>query len=457
MQLTPETTVGSELLPSSAPSLGQRLVARARHWTGATARKGILALADQALVSGTSFLMAVLLGRFCGPRELGIYSLGFTVIVLLYSALQSLVGVPYTIYVPRMREVERRQYAGGVLAHGGLLALLAMSGLTIAAILNVLGVGTAAAGPVLWMLVVAVPFLLLREFGRRFAFAEMQMAAALALDAIVVVLQLLLVLWLTAAGKLSAVSALAAMAASCGLVGVAWLYSNRGRFVLQRRGVQQAWQQNWPFAKWMLADQTVLVLNSYVPHWLLAVLFGVAATGRFTASAQIFLVLNPLVLGLNNVLTPRMAQAMSAGGASELQRVLRKAAVVIGVTVAGFCVFVLLFGGRILRLYGHDYAGQEGTLAVLALEMLVTNLGMAPSCGLWVRERSRSIFQIRLVRLFLVVVTTLSLAPRCGPIAAAYGLLIGSAVGTALIYWAYRQVLAEEELHLLCAEPESDS
>ena len=121
-------------------------------------------------------------------------------------------------------------------------------------------------------------------------------------------------LWLTAAGKLSAASALAAMAASCGLVGVAWLYANRRRFVLQRGGAQQAWRQNWPFAKWMLADQTVLVLNSYVPHWLLAVLFGVAATGRFTASAQIFLVLNPLVLGLNNVLTPRMAQAMSGRG-----------------------------------------------------------------------------------------------------------------------------------------------
>jgi O-antigen/teichoic acid export membrane protein len=401
--------------------------------------------------------MVVLLGRFCGPRELGIYSLGFTVIVLLYSALQSLVGVPYTIYVPRMRDLERRRYAGGVLAHGGLLALLAMSGLTIAAIVNVLGVGTAAAGPVLWMLVVAVPFLLLRELGRRFAFAEMQMARALALDAIVIALQLLLVLWLTASGRLSAVSAIAAMAASCGLVGVAWLYANRGDFVLRRSGVQQAWHQNWPFAKWMLADQTVLVLNSYVPHWLLAVLFGVAATGRFAASAQIFLVLNPLVLGLNNVLTPRVARAMSAGGASELRRVLRKAAVVIGVTVAGFCVFVLVFGERILRLYGHDYSGQEGTLAVLALEMLVTNLGMAPSYGLWVRERSRSIFQIRSVRLFLVVVTTLSLAPRCGPIAAAYGLLVGSAVGTTLIYWAYRRIVADEVLQSARVAPEPTS
>ena len=110
-----------------------------------------------------------------------------------------------------------------------------------------------------------------------------------------------------------------------------------------------------------------------------------------------------------------------------------------------------------MRLYGHDYAGQEGILAVLACEMFVTNLGMAPSCGLWVRERSRSIFQIRLVRLFLVVVTTLVLAGRCGPIAAAYGLLVASAVGTVLIYWAYRRVLAEEDRQPLCAASESRS
>src|SRR2546429_36531 len=40
-----------------------------------------LALIDQAVVSGTSFLTTILIGRWCGASELGIYALGFSLLV----------------------------------------------------------------------------------------------------------------------------------------------------------------------------------------------------------------------------------------------------------------------------------------------------------------------------------------------------------------------------------------
>ncbi|MHC4252475.1 MAG: hypothetical protein ACYS9X_25430, partial [Planctomycetota bacterium] len=45
--------------------------------TGPTARKGGWAVADQALVSGTRFVTAVMLARYTDPAEFGAYVLAF--------------------------------------------------------------------------------------------------------------------------------------------------------------------------------------------------------------------------------------------------------------------------------------------------------------------------------------------------------------------------------------------
>ena len=434
-----------ELEPASNRSFRERLAVLGRYWFGATAWKAVVALADQVIVSGGSFATTVLIGRLCGPRDLGVYSLAFAIVVLLYTVQQSLVTVPYTIYVHRMQGESRQEYIGGVLAHCGAFSLLSMAGLACAAVVSMLGFGPAELMPVFWMLAATIPFLLLRDFGRRLAFADLRMNNAFALDAVVVALQLMLVGALALAGRLSATTAFAAAGLSCALVGVSWLYSARSQFTLGWIPIKRAWRQNWGFSKWVLADQTATTLNNYVMHWLLAILFGVAATGLFAACATILCVLNPIILGLNNVLMPRVAVAIAEGSATELRRVLWKSTLVVTATTALFCGTLLAFGPQIMRLlYGAAYAGQSQTISILAIDMLVSSLAMAPAYALWARERSRTLFQVRVLRIALAILVSVCLAASLGPIAAAYGLLAGSVVATALIFWIHYKMPAVE-------------
>lgn len=427
-----------ELESPADASLGKRLGGFVRYWYGATARKAAVALADQVVVSGGSFLTTVLIGRLCGPRELGIYSLAFAIVVLLYTVQQSIVTTPYTIYVHRMHGRRRRLYNGGVLAHCGLLALVSSAGLAVAGAFSMLGVGPAEASPVFWALAAAIPLLLLREFGRRLAFADLRMNSAFALDAIVVGIQVTLVGGLALVGRLSATTAYIAAGLSCGAVGAIWLYTARSRFVLGFGAMRRAWRQNWGFSKWVLADQTATTLNTYVMHWLLALLFGVAATGLYAACATILCVLNPIILGLNNVLMPRVATAIARGGAAELRRVLWKSTLVVSAATALFCGTLLVFGPQIMRiLYGAAYGGQSRTVSVLAIDMFVSSLAMAPAYALWARERSRTLFIVRAMRIAIAIVVSLCLAASVGPIAAAYGLLVASAIATTLIFYIY--------------------
>ena len=63
--------------PQATRQSSRVAVAGIWHW--------VMALVDQALVSGTRFLATIIVGRCCGPRELGTYSLAFSLLVFRYA------------------------------------------------------------------------------------------------------------------------------------------------------------------------------------------------------------------------------------------------------------------------------------------------------------------------------------------------------------------------------------
>src|SRR5438093_6474367 len=74
------------------------------------------------------------------------------------------------------------------------------------------------------VLAAAVPFASLREFGRRFAFAHMRVLQSLMLALAASAVQLCGLVWLGSTGRLSAVTACAAIGVAYALPSVAWLY-----------------------------------------------------------------------------------------------------------------------------------------------------------------------------------------------------------------------------------------
>src|SRR5215831_9576738 len=86
--------------------------------------KNSLAILDQSVVSSTRFLTSIIVGRVCGPHELGDYTLGFTLYCLGACLQTGLISLPFTIYSNYLHGDERRAYAGRVLAHFAAFELL---------------------------------------------------------------------------------------------------------------------------------------------------------------------------------------------------------------------------------------------------------------------------------------------------------------------------------------------
>ena len=396
--------------------------------------KHALAVLDQAVVSGTSFLTTILLGRWCGAGELGVYSLGFSLLVTWGCVQESLIAMPYTIYRHRPMFGSAAEYAGGVLVHQLLLSGLAAITLVVCGlVLSVTGAAPGLAG-VTWVLAAVMPFALLREFGRRYAFAHLRMGEAFALDAAVAVLQLSGLAAFAAAGGLSADTAFATVGLACGLIGAAWFYLTRRNFVIRGGEWRRILRQSWTLGRWIFAGQLSLAVQAYFIQWLLFWTMGKDATGVYAACLTVAQFSNPLILGISNALSPRTALAVAAGGGEELRRVVVRTTLLLAAAMAVFCLIVLVNGDGIMALLYHgrqQFAGHGHAVTVLALAMFATAVGMPASSAPTAIERPDMAFKVGLVALVLSVILGPALAAGWGVTGAAYAFLAGTAAGGA--------------------------
>ena len=389
-----------------------------------------LALADQAVISGANFLATIVVSRWASPSQLGFYSIGFSWLVFVLGTQDSLVSLPYTIqrHHPLGTPSEA---AGSSLAHSGLLSALAMVILVMAA----LGLSAHDAEPALvattWVLAVVAPFVLLRELGRAFAFAHLQMAQALILDIAVAAIQFAALGWLVWSERMSAATAYTALGGACALTGAVWLYLARADFAIRRNQVRPAMERSWDLGKWLFAGQITLSVQAYVTYWLLALGNGPTATGVYAACMSIVSFANPLISGFGNSLRPRAVLAFKEGGSPRLRRQAIRDSLLLGTVMTLFCTVVLFAGKDVMQLlyHGKEYEGQGHTITVLALALLASAVGVPASNALVSMEHPRPIVWASSIGLVVTVVLVWHLMGEWGLVGAAYGFLAGNVAG----------------------------
>ena len=142
--------------------------------------------------------------------------------MFLIAAQGNLISVPYTVYCHRHSGQSLAEYTGSTLIHQLLMSLAAVACFLGLDVLLSSGVGPEGLRPAAWVLLGAIPFVLLREFARRAALAHFAVAAAIAIDVLVSVVQLAAMLVLWRLGLLSAAVAYAAIGAACAVACSCW-------------------------------------------------------------------------------------------------------------------------------------------------------------------------------------------------------------------------------------------
>jgi O-antigen/teichoic acid export membrane protein len=350
-------------------------------------RSGAFSIFDQAVVSATSFLTTLILARSTSQAEVGVFALASTIVLFLGAVQGNLITVPYTIYCHRHQSDALAEYAGSTLVHQFLTSLVAIAGFASLGLVLATGLGPERLQPAIWVLVGVIPFVLLREYVRRFAFAHLAMATAVTVDVVVAVLQLGALLIFRRLEILTAATTYSAIGAACGVACLCWWLIDRQPMRFDSSRFVADWRSNWSFGKWAFLSQ-LAGLAYYILPWMLAAVHGEADTGELAACTTLVGLANLFVMGMNNFLMPKAARAFTNDGPMGLVRVLRKVMVYFCVVLGGLCGVLFLAGGFLAgTLYGPEYSDTGPLIALLSLGVFADGLGLTASTGLWAMDR----------------------------------------------------------------------
>jgi O-antigen/teichoic acid export membrane protein len=401
-----------------------------------------LALIDCLIVGATNFLTILLVGRIAGPDDLGLFALVMTVFYLLLTAQESLITMPYTIFGVRLKGVRTLQYAGAALCQSVFWSVCVIAVMSLAAAtLYVVGHDSNVAW-VVGAFAVVSPLWLLREFGRRYLFAHMQVAKVVVMSFVGGVAQIVIVCGLAFSDRLSAVTAVCAIGVGSGISGFGWLWFNRAAFRFNHRRWAYFALKNWIFGRWVIASHAAAVLASNVMPWLIVVWLGPAATGVYAACDAILRFANPIIVSVSNVATPRAAIGLSEGGKAELRRIVWTTTALLSLFLLAFSALLLIGGKWLLnQSFGADYAAHWPALVVLGISQLVAKLALAPGRALLVLERATVNLRGDTGGLVATLGAAVLLIPLYGILGAAFAQLAGSVALAVITVRGYRAAM----------------
>ncbi|MBL7114473.1 MAG: hypothetical protein ISS35_01795 [Kiritimatiellae bacterium] len=352
--------------------------------------KGIFALLDQGVVSGTGFAVNILLARFASLDEYGAYVLAFSILLAIAGIQCALITDPLAYLYASQANDREADYSRGLLFSQLSLAAacLIVVGLVVG-LLSALDVDNSLR-TALMGLGSALLFLQMRELCRRLLFARFQVLTVLGLDLSYSFVVLLGLAFLLFSNRLSARSAFivlacgGAAASAVGLYGLRDVFSGKGIWKPMRLAIVT----NWPFARWhligMIGGFGYLQANTFV----VAAILGTTSAAVLHASRNLLMPVEMLLVGAGNFVTPRASSYFTKDGQKALRVFVKRWGGILSAITAIYCGLVAIYPQLLLQLlYGAKYSDATTIVRLWAVAFMLFALRRAPSIGLVAMRR----------------------------------------------------------------------
>jgi O-antigen/teichoic acid export membrane protein len=404
-----------------------------------------LGILDQAVVSAAGFATTVIIGRCCGASELGRFTLGWSLVPIILGVQWSLITMPYTFRCRNYSELELRLFNGAVLSHNGLMGVAALLVLVAAAAVAALSSSNGDLAFVLIGLAGATPFILVREFARRFEMARLDVITALVLDGVVAVVQVLTLIVLFLSGHLNGATAFLALAVACAVGSLASLVKSRTHYEFSRARVLSAWTQNFAFGKWMFAGRAAVNLRFALIPWIVGMTVGHEATGEYAAIYNVAHLIAPFIIALGNIAAPSASVSFSDGGAIGLKKFAFSTTVFATSVALVLSVLIAVFGERLVSTaYGSGFSAEFSVIVALLIAFVSQAIAVGPTNGMLAVGRPDLIFWTNALGFVVTFASCMVLMEGWGIVGAATALALGSVISnSAKVVWFWWLMRAE--------------
>lgn len=331
------------------------------------------ALADQAVVSGASFVTTILLVRFLGTEEFGRFALAWLGVFLAQNLQIALIVTPMLTITAKQPKHALPAYRGAMLVQQIVFSLI-MSALVF------VGAKVSAAVMPDWGLgELAVPLAVLvfcgqwADFVRRYHFALERASLAFYLDALRYGVQIVLIIALVMGllGNIAVAGVLNIMSAGA-LAGTVLGLAFVGRVTFDRAIITNVTRRHWLFSRWLLVTAFAQWARDNFVFTAVAALVGLTEVGALRAAQQLVMAVNVPLQGLSNIVPARASAAYTERGLSGLVHFFSTfVARYMGLIALGLAAIAVAGEWLLELVYGDAYSGYGYVTAAVAVAMLI--------------------------------------------------------------------------------------
>ena len=379
-----------ESLPVSGPNWLSVLV----FWLG----KVSFSVFDQGLISGSNFLIGVLLARWLEPQQFGAYALAFSAFLLISAVYQALVLEPQSVFATSTYRHEPRQYMVSLLRLHGVLASVLFLAFAAAALLTHGRHPGGSLPGALAGIVLATPWILLLWLSRRMCYAK-QIPHVATIGAFVY--SVIMLCGLLALLRLR----LLTPATVFTLMGVASLVASLFLLIMVLRPsllagscatrLSEVGRQHWGYGRWALAAYVMSWVPGNLYYILLGRLSGMADVGALRALLNLALPVAQIYAALAMLFLPFLSRVRSEKGSCAMKGPAIKITVLFAGIAVAYWTILITFSQPIVRwLYAGRYVSESHWMPFVAIASIFWCAAYGPMVILRVLQTPASNFWI---------------------------------------------------------------
>jgi O-antigen/teichoic acid export membrane protein len=370
---------------------GETVFAMLRKWSG----KGGLAIIDYGLISGSNFLLGILLARWLTPKEYGAYALSFSFFILAGFLYQSLLLEPLSVFSGTQFRENLRGYLKTSLWIHWAISLVMCLALGIAAIVT----ATIGHSPVLAValagMTIATPFILVHGLAKRSFYLRLSPGPAAFASLFYCAMVTGGVFLFFRLGKLSSFTAFLIMGSAALVSCVVMLIQLNAALAPEtgRPNLRATWGKHWEYGRWALATCVVGWIPNYFYIPLVSSFSGMAAAGELRALMNLAAPVLQTYAALSMLFLPYAARVQNQNGRKAARALNRRLAFLfVAGSMAYWAVLIPLKQPLFHFLYNGKYMESAYLIPLFALETTIWSASLGPAILLRAMESPRSLF-----------------------------------------------------------------
>lgn len=391
---------------------------------------------DQGLISGSNFIMGILLARWMVPDAYGAYSLAFSVFLLLTIIYQAVLLEPMMVFGGAAETESLRGYIRVLTRIHWFLVFGIFSALALTAEVAHQWKPESPLPGALLGVVIAGPCVLLFWLYRRAFYLDVSVAKA-AFGAlfycVVLVAGSFLLQW---RGLLSAFGAFVIMAVAA-LVTSGVLYYQLHKALppsIAEPGAMDIWRKHWRYGKWAIASSVAGWVPAYIYYPLLGSFGGLTQTADLRALMNLVQPLAQFYAALSAVFLPYAARQRARDPQKGSLSAARNGTLLFMAATLGYWVVIILVRNPVFHLlYGNKYQNVTYLVPAIAVGSVLWSGTIGASIALRAMEAPDTIFVAYCAASVASVATGIPLSRMAGVTGAVWAMNLSDAVALGMI------------------------